>query len=469
MDFNNDEFDLRGILRNCSQSNRLLRKYEDKKENNRIVHRKLSEGESKIICHAIVFWLLDKGIILSTGKTDYIDIFEKIQIIFQKETMSSYYIPPTSFSMFDKKTKKTIKKQVTARGKLYQIFKYNLDKARNERKKEKGDLTPYYRRSKKNILKQKDSIEVELHSKEEELEMKKWLSLHHEPWPTIVSKWKMTRSLRALDLKNDEKSTEDVVFEWPRYSKRYGYELIDIDFQHLFPGKDNLKEYWPVFRQAIIDLGIAEATDRKKANMACKLEAYKCVEESQDRDKNMEGILALHSIFFLAPNKNSTTKQFLESILIQAEHGETIKDLVEKLSKEAATSNTFSPTIIYYVNDENIPHKFYVCVNDLMYETETAVTAIDILFKIFYVFDLAYPDKCTNLLTFIQHFFYNIYYECDFRSSKLMNLMIQIDETIGTAFEKRVLNKVFDARLKGNYFYLNEEIAALNNFCIFRI
>lgn len=105
------------------------------KENGIIVHRKLEDDEKKKICKAIVFWLIDKQIILTTTRRDYIDIFEAIQMLFNKETMASYYIPPDSYGAYDNKTNKRIKRYVTARGKLYTIFKYNNDKSRNEKKK----------------------------------------------------------------------------------------------------------------------------------------------------------------------------------------------------------------------------------------------------------------------------------------------------------------------------------------------
>lgn len=429
----------------CSQSNRLLRKYEKNKVNENIVHRKLDEDEQKQICHTIVFWIVEHGIVLSTSKQDYFDIFEQIRGIFKKETLSSYFIPQSSFRKLDDKKNKMIRKQVTARGKLYTRFKYQREKVLKEKSKEQK-----YENALTNSI---ECLPVnESGSDSEDLILKKWLDVNFEPWSSIVFNWKLTCQLRSLDLKNKTKLFHGLIEEWPRYTSRQnGFELINIDFDYLFPGKDNMKEMWPIFRRKILDLAISEAKKgrKKKQHIIDKLEASFNIEFGTDDEKNFESILALHAIFYLHPNKNSYSNQFLGSIIIQAKPGDKVQNIIEKLAQEAASSGNFSPKIIYYTNEMNIPYKFYVCVNEVIYETRTAVTAIDVFFKIFFVFDLSYPKECINMMTFMQYFFYNILYEDDIRSSKLLNNMIAIDENIGEEFEQRVINKVFDQKLKG--------------------
>lgn len=428
MDF--EDFELRSILEDCSKSKRVLTVYEKVDDiTNQIIHRKLTESERKKIVTTIVLWAIKNSIVFQT--TDFPYIFEKIKSIFPKESLATYFIPANSYYTVHHETKKEYKKQVAPTGKLYNTWKHHIGEARKELAGQDSSL--YYRRVKGNF-KNKDSTEEPL-STEEEIDLQKWLALNYEPWSTIISNWKKTTTLRAKDLRNKNKAFDIVIQEWPRYTKRIGYELIDIDFKHFYPNKDIMKEFWPKCRKTIIDLGIAKATKNKSM-----MEKLKMGDGIQDDEKNLEGIIALHSLFYLLPNKNHTSKQNLEKICIKADPGTKVDDVIDKMCKKG----TPTPTIIYYNNESRVPYKFYVVVNDLMYEVQNVVTALDIFFKLYFVFDLQYPEECKNILSFIQVFFYDIYLEGDFRSSKILDLMSTIDEEKGSNFEQRVLNKQYD-------------------------
>lgn len=379
-------------------------------------------------------WAIKKNLILQTK--DFSNIFEHIKSIFKMEQKSSYYIPSNSFYSVDPATNKKFKKQISPTGKLYNAWKHHIELARKDAYADNADV--YYRR-KKNIENKVSAVEPQ----EEQLELKKWLTVNFEPWSAIISNWKKTTSLRALHLRDKSKDFDWVIQEWPRYRSRMGgYDLIDIDFDHFYPEKDTMKELWPKCREIIIELANKKA--RQPPKNKAMIERLALQSEKDDDGKNFEGILAIHSLFYLLPNKNSSTKKSLEKILVQAEPGAKVQDIVDEISKKDVANKNFNPTIIYYNNDDHIPYKFYVVVNDVMYETQNIVTAVDIFFKIYFVFNLQYPDECKNLLVFIQGFFYNIYLEGDFRSSKLLDLMTDIDYERGTQFSERVLSKLYD-------------------------
>ena len=51
---------------------------------------------------------------------------------------------------------------------------------------------------------------------------------------------------------------------------------------------------------------------------------------------------------------------------------------------------------------------FYVVVDDIKYSTNSMLDAIDLIFKIFYVFDCQYPNDSRNLWELIQRVIYGI-------------------------------------------------------------
>ncbi len=63
---------------------------------------------------------------------------------------------------------------------------------------------------------------------------------------------------------------------------------------------------------------------------------------------------------------------------------------------------TFHPMIFEVETGNN----FVVVFNDIQYEFESVVHAIDTAFKMFDFFEIPYPHECKNVWTFLQSFFY---------------------------------------------------------------
>ncbi|XP_067634765.1 uncharacterized protein [Eurosta solidaginis] len=78
-------------------------------------------------------------------------------------------------------------------------------------------------------------IETEETSHEEFLEKKFWLTHNYTPWDQVKSYWKETSVMRL----KSANSIKDLLEDWPRYSDSNGYELVEIDFENMYPGKSN--------------------------------------------------------------------------------------------------------------------------------------------------------------------------------------------------------------------------------------
>lgn len=262
---------------------------------------------------------------------------------------------------------------------------------------------------------------------EEHESLKDWLKINFEPWGTIKTHWITTCALRKLDLIYVKNTFNDILELWPRYSKQLGYELVDIDFSHLYPKSvNNLKILWPTYVNTIIQLAYDDANSNKDKNGIAKFELK---DKMLDDENNYLGYLALHAIFYLLPKSNKVSKQNINEMFRKAPKGTLIYDEVRRISTEAAKNKKkeLNPFIIYFENDQKVPYKFFVCINSLVYEIGNFMTALDTLFKVYFVFNLNYPKECTLLLTFIQHFFFQIFLPNDIESSSLNGLMCDID------------------------------------------
>lgn len=436
--FDHRSFDIRNVLSTFALSKRFLKNYEANVIRNEIVHRELNDSERKKICNAIVLWALESDILLRS--IDYPHIFDCIKSIFHEELYTNYYTPSTSYVTINPKTNKQYRKQIVPSGSLYNSWKYQISQLREEEKEMGNDISKFYLN--KNAPNEKVNV-VYPETDATLLELKNWLSHSFDPYSLIIENWKKTFTLRATDLRNKKKNFEDIIEEWPQYKRKILYELLDIDYNSLFPNKDTFKDRWSKYRKSIIDLGLSQKhnTELKK-----KIAFYEGV---KDDEKNVEGLLALHALFNIIPNKNSSSKKNLDKILLKAKPGVKLRDMLIECSKKATNSN-FSPIIIYEEDEDCLPIKFYTCFNDMPYEFDNIVSAVDLLFKSIFVFDLSYASECNVFCTFIQHFFFNLYYESGFRGSSLIKWMSRLDKTIARDFENRILTQDFDVKIKND-------------------
>jgi len=70
---------------------------------------------------------------------------------------------------------------------------------------------------------------------------------------------------------------------------------------------------------------------------------------------------------------------------------------------------------------------FYVVINKFYYKVESALKAIDICFKSFFVFNLNYPIQCEQIWYFIQTFFFNIVTKFDKKFQNVSFIIKELD------------------------------------------
>lgn len=78
------------------------------------------------------------------------------------------------------------------------------------------------------------------------------------------------------------------------------------------------------------------------------------------------------------------------------------------------------PFLIYIQEPKD---QFCICYDSIFYSFDNLLNAVDILFKLFFVFDIQYPIESKKFWIFIQRFFYNIKRSDDKVSSDIVDLI----------------------------------------------
>lgn len=84
----------------------------------------------------------------------------------------------------------------------------------------------------------------------------------------------------------------------------------------------------------------------------------------------------------------------------------------EKCNKVLRTGDKLQLYMIFVEVDSQLTY-FYVIINKYLYKVESALKAIDIFFKSFFIFHLNYTPQCEQIWYFIQKYFYEIVTKID--------------------------------------------------------
>lgn len=84
------------------------------------------------------------------------------------------------------------------------------------------------------------------------------------------------------------------------------------------------------------------------------------------------------------------------------------KVLTEKREECFTNKITLQPLIVA-VGEEFHYKRYYVVLDDVKYEFQSYLEAINFCFKLIYVLNLQYPPQCQSVWIFIQKFFFNVH------------------------------------------------------------
>ncbi|KAL4703133.1 hypothetical protein ACJJTC_014844 [Scirpophaga incertulas] len=233
-----------------------------------------------------------------------------------------------------------------------------------------------------------------------------WLQQNQHPWEEVVEKWRATASFRH------EKEYDNVahfIQEWSILNNPKAVQLIDEDFNILFPGRqDCFRQNWQPFCKKIFQLKASEIkSDDYKEDL---LSSLNCLSIDEEKIPT-ELALLVHTV----PPKGRTCKkrkfsvrECLESIMIIVENpGDITKTVAEKKEEAHKLREPVQPYIILLGSLQNI-HHLYVVIDDIKYIFNSALHAFDTLFKSFQVFNAKYNKASDHIMLIIQRCIYKI-------------------------------------------------------------
>ncbi|XP_063376065.1 uncharacterized protein LOC134679525 isoform X2 [Cydia fagiglandana] len=366
--------------------------------------KKLDATFRSHLTKSIVEWYLKHNECMK--KEDFMVIAEAIQVFIPTELKETYYIPGLKYN----------NKYRPAKGKL-------IDRYNNQRRllKREGVLG---RKRKLQI----ENIDQEHSDIEEDEETVIWLQYNKEPFQEVKDKWLQTRKYRIqTDYKNSTKNLQDILKKYPLLKQSFGFQLIELDFEYSHPKRGiSLFVKFPEFLEKAnaAFIGVKVFQDLKilfnnttqedtKTFIALSLLCGKLVptvgrSDNRRNDKNEK-----RSSKDLADQKKYNKPTILESRDSLILHVKTQSDIQNCLATRRdihlKKGLTCQPVVICVGPDvENIT-EFYVNFDDVTYQLESLLKAVDICFKTFHVFDIKYPRESIQPWMFIQRYFYEIH------------------------------------------------------------
>ncbi|XP_037824735.1 uncharacterized protein LOC119612917 [Lucilia sericata] len=259
------------------------------------------------------------------------------------------------------------------------------------------------KRLSKDIFKEKSSPEED---KTFEPEENVAVTLQYLRLPTITADefdlyWCKCARYRLKQI-SESKSTAEIFQMWPEYKKPSGSNLINIDFELKFPFAKQFSERWLCYKDKVIYL-----LQSKISNLTIS----KKMQQIHTFNEESVVLTVLWNIHHLFPPTQKVTsdmsgakirKKFSvldsqESFAILAESEEEIEIKLKLLMLQG-------PKLLISGNLEDIK-SIFVYFDGNKYPFLTIVKAFDLLFKIFFVFNLQFPEESEIFYNFIQDFF----------------------------------------------------------------
>ncbi|XP_044013870.1 uncharacterized protein LOC122856206 [Aphidius gifuensis] len=342
----------------------------------------------------IVLFFLDRNINLKNA--DLSKLASLIVFLFPKEEITTYYTDPLR-----KKNSKTAKSGMS-KGKL-------ADKWRNRSTFIRQALSLV-----SDFVPQPHDSGISIGADES----KEWLVHNVDPLALVLQHWNNCRSIREGDYSNKlYKSIQDITKKWPILNTSQGFILIEQDFAHKFPGLQNklLNSFDTFYDKVYLQF-------KEKLKDNDKILEHKLL--SNDLSRNSGDTIKFWILASLvAPRSNrvilseTAGKKFWKPSITECQEGLVLHvklpgdidhEINERQKKFQDMKLELQSFILVVGPDIETIDKVYVCFDSTKYEVPTVLKGIDILLKIFLIFNLQYPQECAHTWYLLQWGILNI-------------------------------------------------------------
>ncbi|XP_034936582.1 uncharacterized protein [Chelonus insularis] len=348
---------------------------------------------------------------------------EEIALIFPSESKFIYYSPYDSACVRIVNPDGTItnrRRKRNRKGTLVEHFEYLKDKLRTQ-----GLLTAT----------QRESVPEVLAATDEEQAAAEWLATNIGPPDSVKEHWIKSYPVRKTRL-NQNCTVHDYFAELPALKGGQGPELVALDFQRLYPDReDSLFERWDVARTVIIN-----SLEDCRALNGDDLGFFKALPSLAQHNK--DAVLLYLLPYIIKPSRKHIGAEKLLSIREKQEsffiHVQTAADIDAALDNQRQicnNSNTTLQPIPIFVGPLVNLKSFYIYINDCIknptiYQCQTVLHTIDLTVRIFYALYCEFPARVYSIWTFIKKALYNINSPIDNCSRETVAIIGQISQQI---------------------------------------
>lgn len=341
------------------------------------------------------------------SKERLIKLAKEIEATFDGESAKTYYMPFCTDQG----------KKLLASGKLLDHYQYVKRIMRND-----GLLVSKNRKN----LSDAPSEEVQstdiTESEKNDLE---FLQNHSEPFEEVKVAFLRTHNTRRNIFQLQGISIFDYMSNNVKalHLNTEGPFLIDMDFEILHKGKSLiLFEKWPKIRNHLMNA-------LRRSRIACN-ENTPYITALSMEPPDVQDILIFYLLHYITVDKKkrkrNDTEESLKNALNEKPNSyfllvEDAKDLDSSLENLRETINSTGDkfrSVIAIVGPLLNVEAIYVVVNDIKYQTQSILHAIDLNIKIFYVFDYKFTDNVQFFWQFFQTIIYEIHNPEEFMCMK---------------------------------------------------
>ncbi|KAL1492416.1 hypothetical protein ABEB36_010668 [Hypothenemus hampei] len=222
--------------------------------------------------------------------------------------------------------------------------------------------------------------------------------------------WRACSKYRLTEIKN----TAEIFNKWYFYKQPSGYRLIDIDFKVAFHDRDGLLDKWETYFHPLLDF-LTKSQNLK--DKKCKSQAEYVKKNLENISENGRSAAILHALHgYLVPtkvfvnninNKKNVTRFTIrdsqEAFLIM---GDSATEIEEKIRHLKTVKTSIQPFIYGIGKDIFSLQQIGLYFDDVRFEFKNFIRAVDLCYKIMYLFNLDFPQEAGIFYSFIEMFFY---------------------------------------------------------------